>query len=122
VVKGPTRVPHLGCSLDVAPTLLGLIGRPYETMFFGRDLLRSPPEDGRVAIHHNRDIGLFTHDRMAVLGLRMGVEHYAGNPKQAEIQRVVSPTEADLEVERDAEALFQVADELYINRRYRIDP
>ncbi|MGN6553628.1 MAG: LTA synthase family protein, partial [Verrucomicrobiota bacterium] len=38
VVKAPTRIGQLGCSLDVAPTVLGLIGRPYDTMFFGRDL------------------------------------------------------------------------------------
>ena len=46
--------------LDVTPTVLGLIGRPYETMFFGRDLLKTkaPAADGRVFINHNRDIGL----------------------------------------------------------------
>jgi phosphoglycerol transferase MdoB-like AlkP superfamily enzyme len=40
VINEPRRIGQLGCSLDVGPTLLGLIGRPYETMFFGRDLLK----------------------------------------------------------------------------------
>src|SRR5438552_3494475 len=44
VVRAPERVAQLGCSLDVAPTILGLLGRPYETMFFGRDL--GKPEQG----------------------------------------------------------------------------
>jgi phosphoglycerol transferase MdoB-like AlkP superfamily enzyme len=42
-VKSAARVSRLGSSLDVGPTLLGLIGRPYETLFFGRDLLAASP-------------------------------------------------------------------------------
>ena len=59
VVKSPSRIGQLGCSLDVSPTVLGLLGRPYDTLFFGRDLLREEqPNDGRVFINHNRDIGI----------------------------------------------------------------
>src|SRR5438552_8284504 len=46
VIKTPGQLGQLGCSLDVAPTVLGLLGRPYQTLFLGRDLLRSPPPDG----------------------------------------------------------------------------
>jgi hypothetical protein len=31
------------------------------------------------------------------------------------------PTPEDLELEKNAEAIFQVADELYMNRRYHLD-
>ena len=31
------------------------------------------------------------------------------------------PTPADLEIENDAIAIYQVADDLYMNRRYRVD-
>jgi len=44
VVKSPARIAALGGSLDVSPTVLGLLGWPYETMFFGRDLLCEPFE------------------------------------------------------------------------------
>lgn len=122
VVKEPSRVPHLGCSLDVAPTILGLIGRPYETLFFGRDLLKESPDRGRVLIHHNRDIGLFARDRLVVLGMRKDVEYYEGDPQKVDVKRMAAPGELELELEQDAIALFQVADELYSSRRYRIDP
>ncbi len=46
VVKSPSRVGQLGCSLDVPTTILGLLGRPYESMFFGRDLLQEPAGRG----------------------------------------------------------------------------
>ena len=122
ILKGPSRVGHLGCSLDVAPTVLGLIGRPYESLFFGRDLLGSPPEGGRALLNHNRDIGLYRDERLAVLGLNKTREFYQGDPKAIEMQRLPEPSAAELELEKDASALFQVADDLYVHRLFRLDP
>src|SRR5262249_37107641 len=110
VVQGSSRNGQLGCSLDVAPTLLGLLGRPYESMFFGRDLLKMKPEDGRVFLNHNRDIGMLAHDRLVVLGLMHTVEFYAGDPKRVDVALLSSPTQLDLELEKDATAIYQVAD------------
>jgi phosphoglycerol transferase MdoB-like AlkP superfamily enzyme len=121
VVKSPARIGQLGCSLDVAPTVLGLIGRPYETMFFGRDLLKMKPEEGRVFINHNRDIGMMAGERLVVLGLMNTVEFYEGNPKVENIKRMSRPEDTDLEVEKDAIAIYQVADDLYTHQLYRID-
>ena len=120
-IPKPGRVGQLGCSLDVAPTVLGLIGRPYQTMFFGHDLLRCRREDGRALLNHNRDVGLLAHDRLAVLGLMQTVEFYTGNPKLVDMSLLGQPTESELELEKDAIALFQVADDLYVHQHYRID-
>jgi phosphoglycerol transferase MdoB-like AlkP superfamily enzyme len=122
VVKSPARIPHLGCSLDVPPTILGLIGRPYDTLFFGRDLLNDPPEQGRVLINHNRDIGLYAQERLVVLGLKKNVEFYQGDPKVVDLKPLAAPTRRERELEQDCIALYQVADDLYMNRRYRLDP
>jgi arylsulfatase A-like enzyme len=121
VVKAPGRVDQLGGSLDVGPTVLALLGRPYETLFFGRDLLSISPEDGRVYLHHNRDIGMLAKDRMIVLGLMKTDEFYQGNPKLVEPERILKPTEADLEIEKDAISIYQVADDLYMHRGYHLD-
>jgi phosphoglycerol transferase MdoB-like AlkP superfamily enzyme len=121
VVKEPARIPNLGCSLDVSPTVLGLIGRPYQSLFFGRDLLRGDPKNERVLINHNRDIGMYVQDRLIVFGLRKTVEFYRGDPKHDELQAFANPTAADQELEKDAIALFEVADDLYTNRRYHLD-
>lgn len=119
VVPKPQRVEQLGCSLDVAPTILGLIGRPYETLFFGRDLLRCPPGEGRALLNHNRDIGMLAHERLAVLGLLQTEEFYAGDPKR--LQLVRSPDQTDRESAKDTAALYQVADDLYMNQRYALE-
>jgi phosphoglycerol transferase MdoB-like AlkP superfamily enzyme len=120
-VKSPTRVGQLGCSLDVAPTVLGLIGRPYETMFFGRDLLKEQPTEGRVFINHNRDVGIMEKQRLAVLGLQKTEEFYSGDPKVAEMEPLAKLTKTDAEVKTNAIAVYQVADDLYMQDRYRID-
>lgn len=122
VVKTPQRIGQLGCSLDVAPTLLGLIGRPYDTMFFGRDLFKVRPGEGRALLNHNRDIGLLAHDRLVVLGLMQTAEFYGGDPKRVEVSLLPQPSDADRELENDAMALFQVADDLYVHQRYHLDP
>lgn len=122
IVHTPQRVGSLGGSLDVAPTLLGLIGRPYDTVFFGRDLLRPPNSPARLFLNHNRDIGLYRDERLVVLGLRQGLETYAGDPKRVDMKRIEPTSQLDREVELDATALFQTADDLYIHERYRIDP
>ncbi|HEY4953201.1 MAG TPA: LTA synthase family protein [Verrucomicrobiae bacterium] len=122
VVKEPLRIHALGGSLDVSPTILGLLGRPYESMFFGRDLLHDSADNAQAVLNHNRDIGMFAHDRMVVLGLQKAVEFYEGDPKVAEIKPKMQPSLEDLELEKDTEAMYQVADELYMNRRYHLDP
>lgn len=120
-VKAPARIPQLGSSLDVSPTILGLIGRPYESMFFGHDLLKCRPEDGRAFLNHNRDIGMLAHDRLVVLGLLQNVEFYQGNPKVVDMNVLATPADSDRELENDTIAVYQVADELYTHRHYRID-
>jgi phosphoglycerol transferase MdoB-like AlkP superfamily enzyme len=121
-VKTPARIGQLGCSLDVAPTILGLVGRPYDSLFFGRDLLKCEPQEGRALLNHNRDIGLLAGDRLVVLGLMKTVEFYAGDPKRVDVSLVREPTEADHRLELDAMALYQVADDLYVHQRYSLDP
>jgi phosphoglycerol transferase MdoB-like AlkP superfamily enzyme len=118
VVKEPVKIGQLGGSLDVSPTILGLIGRPYETLFFGSDILHRSPDKARIFLNHNRDIGMMAGDEMVVLGLRKGVEYFQGNPK-AELKPVKQPTPSLLELEKDTEAIYQVADDLYMHQRYR---
>jgi hypothetical protein len=74
-----------------------------------------------VLLNHNRDVGMLAHDRMIVLGLRKTVEFYTGDPKRAEMRLLAEPTGADHQLELDTMALYQVADDLYMHQRYRLD-
>lgn len=121
VVKEPRRIHALGNSLDVAPTILGILGRPYESIFFGRDLLNDPPATERALLNHNRSIGMYADARMAILSLQKSIRFYEGDAKLVELQPVAGNTPEFQELEKNATALFQVADDLYMNRRFRID-
>ena len=103
-------------------TLLGLLGRPYESLFFGRDLLKGNPANERVLINHNRSIGIWAKERMIILGLQKSVEYLEGDPKKVEVKTLANPGQQEFELEKDCAVLFQVADDLYMNRRYHLDP
>lgn len=120
VVSQPKRISTLGCQLDVAPTLLGLIGRPYESCFFGHDLLKWPDRMGMCLLNHNRSIGIYGDDHLVTFSLNKKVEYFEGNPKTTQMQRTQKPDSTHKELEQDATALYQVADDLYMNRRYRV--
>lgn len=114
----PARKDVLGCQLDVAPTLLGLIGRPYDSLFFGRDLLlEGMPEPRRAVLHHNRSVGIYRDGRLVALSLNRLVEQFVGKPSE-KLQRVPMDATAE-EISKDAQALLQVADDLYRTQRFR---
>ena len=56
------------------------------------------------------------------LGLKHNVDYYEGDPKVAEIKPTELPTRQDLDLEKDAIAIYQVADDLYMSRHYHLDP
>lgn len=123
VVERGARVDVAGSSLDVSPTILGRIGRPYDTVFFGRDLLGAgaAASPGVIPLHHDRDIGLLSGDRLAVLTLGRTSEVYAIDAAGRQAQEPErSPSAKDLDLVRDATAIFQVADEVYLAGRYRL--
>lgn len=122
VVKQPARNTTLGCQLDVGPTLLGLIGRPYETTFFGHDLLREPELAGRVLLHHNRSVGIYSDQRLVIFNLNKHVEYFAGDAKKETLRRMKEPDDRARQLEREATALYQVGDALYMERRYQVQP
>ncbi len=120
-VKAPRRISTLGCQLDVAPTLLGLLGRPYDSIFFGRDLFKEAPSRRWVLLNHNRSIGAYRDERLVVLSLNKKLEFFRGNPKLGQMTRTDHPDEADQALAQEAVSMFQVADELYMQRRYTLD-
>lgn len=117
-VKAPARVEVHGCQLDVAPTILGMIGRPYDTVFYGRDLL-APAAMRFALLNHNRSIALVRGDEMIALSLGKVVERFVRTSRKS-VER--STTAADADAAADATALFQTAAELYNERRYRVVP
>lgn len=119
VVPAGARVATLSSSLDVPPTVLGILGGAYDSRFFGRDVLREPMADGRALMTHNAELALLRGDRMAVLGLRGATTVY-GIDGSRPARASESAAGRDRELVRDAIAFYQGADHLYRTGQQRL--
>lgn len=61
----PRRVGKLVSQIDLAPTLLNLLGFTYTSTFFGHDMLGDGPERAFLATY--QALGLLRHDQLTVL-------------------------------------------------------
>ncbi|HXT19674.1 MAG TPA: LTA synthase family protein [Thermoanaerobaculia bacterium] len=111
-VPAGERVTTLASSLDVPPTVLGVLGLDYESRFFGRDVLRLPAGVGRALMTHNADVALLEGDRMAVLGLQGATNVYDCDLAAAQCERPDASPAAGQVVD-DAIAYYRGADLLY---------
>jgi len=117
----PARIDAEASQMDIAPTLLGMIGRPYESLFFGHNVLEaSGAKQARSLMHHNRSIAVYRDRHQVVFGLNKTIEHWAGEPASGAMARQPEPDAAALNLSADGIALFQVADELYTARRFNL--
>jgi phosphoglycerol transferase MdoB-like AlkP superfamily enzyme len=106
-----TRCSTLASSLDIAPTIMGVLGGAYRSVFFGRDALHIDPASGYALMQHNHDLALLESDhRMTVLGCPKSVRSFRLDRSTMSL----SPdAQADPERIADAVCFYQAADELY---------
>jgi arylsulfatase A-like enzyme len=110
----PRRVDALMGQIDVAPTVLGLLGLPYEAPFFGQDVLHTP-DAARIALFsHDHDVAIYRDGRLAVLGLDGTVRDYLYDRAHGTFER----TGPDPALDALGIAYFQTATELFQSRHY----
>ena len=73
----PRRVDTLMTQIDIAPTVLGLLGLPYEAPFFGQDVLHTPGSRAIALFSHDHDVAIYRDGRLAVMGMDGGVHDFA---------------------------------------------
>lgn len=56
------RCSTLASSLDIAPTILGVLGGDYRSTFFGRDVLSIEPDSGYAIMQHNHEVAILAPD------------------------------------------------------------
>ena len=110
----PRRVDALMSQIDVAPTVLGMLGLPYEAPFFGQDVLHAT-EASRVALFsHDHDVAIYRDGRLAVLGLDGTVRDYLYD----RAHETFSQSKPDADLDALGIAYFQTATELFQSHRY----
>lgn len=63
----PARIDTLASQIDVAPTLLGLLGMSYESRFFGQDILREGATRQRAFMANYLTVGYYADDAIVEL-------------------------------------------------------
>ena len=121
IIPAGSRVGELASSMDVPPTILGLLGGDYDSKFFGRDVLSPHARPGVAVMTHNNEIALMRNNRLAVLGLR-GLTTVYDVDTSGTMHRIATPDAGSRELVEDAIAYFQSADDLYRHGEYRFHP
>ncbi len=119
----PASVETLASQLDLAPTVLGLLNVPYESRFFGRDVLGgrlgSPgggEAKGRAFLSTFQKMALLRDARLAVLGPKKYLKTYRWD----EPLKTITDAPADPALEAEAIAFYQGANYIYKNRLNRL--
>jgi phosphoglycerol transferase MdoB-like AlkP superfamily enzyme len=112
----PARVANLTSQIDVAPTVLGILGVEYDSTFFGMDVLTDSDPGRQIPLNHNRDIALFDGRNLVEIGFRKTSAQYLYDP----VTHVQTKVPAEPERIKDVIATFQEAFELYNERKYTV--
>lgn len=112
----PQVVETATSQMDIAPTVLGLLGLPYTAPFFGEDVLHlAPGQIHPILVNHNHDVALLAGDRLVVLGLNRATDsyHYDGAADRLE---AIPADQGLLDL---ATAYYQGAFDLFQSHRYQ---
>lgn len=118
ILPAGARIDTLASSLDVPPTILSLLGLSYPSRFFGHDLVRTRPEDGRALFVHNGDIALMRNGKIAILGLHQRTQVFAVDRASGDFRPIDEHAPLSRELVGDAIAYFQSADHLVKSGSY----
>ncbi len=119
----PARIDTLASQIDVAPTVLGLIGQAYQAPFFGQDVLHWPQGVPRTLLfNHNHDVAALRDGQLCILGLRRSArcQTYERSPGPAgpDTTRFTAVPD-DAALIDLATAYYQSAYDAFVSHRYR---
>jgi len=72
----PREITTVASQIDIAPTLLGLLGFSYTSTFFGHDVLRDAADPGRALVANYQHLGLFDGNSLAILSPRRAMRRH----------------------------------------------
>ena len=105
--------------IDIAPTVMGILGLPFTAPFFGQDVLHGPADRERpILVNHGRDVGLLFGEKLAVLGLHKSAAVFNYDADSHDLL----PAGNDPAVIDLATAYYQTAFDLFKSRQYQLPP
>ncbi|WP_319585874.1 LTA synthase family protein [uncultured Desulfobulbus sp.] len=110
----PQQVASPISQIDIAPTVLGLLGLPYQAPFFGQNVLAANEQSRVLLFNHNHDVALYQDGKLAVLGLNNTLHTYRCRLGENRLEAIADDNAvADL-----AAAYYQTAFTLFTQHAY----
>lgn len=110
----PQQVTGPISQMDIAPTVLGLLGLPYQAPFFGQNAFAANEQSRVLLFNHNHDVALYQDGRLAVLGLNNSLHTYKCRLGTDRLDEIANDNRlADL-----AAAYYQTAFNLFARHAY----
>jgi len=110
----PQQVAGPISQMDIAPTVLGLLGLPYEAPFFGQNAFAANEQSRVLLFNHNHDVALYQDGTLAVLGLNNSLHTYRCRLGTDRLEEIANDNRlADL-----AAAYYQTAFNLFARHAY----
>lgn len=113
----PGRMDRLMSQIDIPTTILGWLGIPLRSKFFGYNLFDLEPGRERAFISNYQTLGYMKHNRLVVLGLQKPPVVVDGTPAHPVTESGLS----DDSLVREAIAYYQVANRLFRDGELRED-
>ena len=111
----PRQIQTPVSQMDIAPTVLALLGLPYKAPFFGRNVLTADSTPATLLFNHNHDVALYREEKLVILGLRDAVTTYQYRLGSNRFRRIAEiPDLTDLTT-----AYYQCAFELFNSHQYQ---
>ncbi len=110
----PQQVASPISQIDIAPTVLGLLGLPYQAPFFGQNVFAANGQSRVLLFNHNHDVALYQDGKLAVLGLNNRLHSYKCRLGEDRLEEIADDNAvADL-----AAAYYQTAFNLFTQHTY----
>ncbi|MDD3149326.1 MAG: LTA synthase family protein [Candidatus Gastranaerophilales bacterium] len=112
----PKKIKTVVGQIDIAPTILNILGINYTSTFFGRNIFKIPENEGFALVQYGELLGMITLDSLTVLypGKKIKkvkndyIKKYQLSPKNLNTKTIISD-------------YFSLAWHYYINEKYIIE-
>ena len=116
------RIAEVTSQMDLPPTIMAMVGGPYRSTFFGRDVLKALPDaPTAMVIYNKKRYGIVTDRELIVLresGDRLVYERVAHGKPWSKTALSAAQTERT----QDSLALLRSAEDLLVSGRYHTNP
>ena len=116
----PDVIPTVASQLDIAPTLLAMLGGSYEHCFFGRNLRKVDPATGFAVMHEADSIAMVRGERAVQICPGRGPTLFSVGPKKME--KVFGEEAVAADLERRTLSYYRTGLELFFKESYRAPP